>query len=152
MALKASFFRIENDLDVAPGSLIRQGTDWLIRAKIEDRHEKADVALCLTGEQIGQFSYIFDPSRCVVLDPTLKLELRVEGIIEGPGGAVIGSLVWSGSSQAICAKDGFFITMAGESSKDFSGLRAFFARNWSIWAVDETGKEIGSGPLVVVSA
>lgn len=154
MAIKARFFQIKNDYDLDLGSLIQQGNDWCIRAAVDDRGEKAQLTMSLTGEQMGQFNYLHNSSRCVALDPDLKLEIRVDGIVEGPGGPPVGSLVWSvdGASQAICAKDGFFMTMAGVHSKAFSGHRAFFARKWSIWIVGEDGKDIGGGPLVSVDA
>lgn len=154
MAIKARLFQIKNDYDLALGSLIQHGDDWSIRAAVDYRGEKAQLTLSLTGEQMGQFSYLHNASRCVALDPDLKLELRVDGKVEGPGSPPVGSLVWSveGTSQAICAKEGFFMTMAGMQSKAFSGHRAFFARNWSIWIVGEDGKDIGGAPLVSVNA
>lgn len=153
MAMKASFFRIARDFDLPAGSMIQHGKDWLLRSKLVSQNEEQAAALWLSGDGLGTFQLLESPSRCVTLDPALKLELRIDGFIEGPSGAPLGSLTWSedGLSQAICAADGRFMTIDGVSSKQFLGPRAFFARNWSIWIVDKDGKDIAGGPLVTVN-
>lgn len=115
MAMKASFFRIGRDRDLAPGSLIQQSNNWLLRTTIHSQGEDRPSALWLTGEHIGTFQLLDDVSRCVTLDPALKRELRLDSPIEGSSGARIGSLVWSEneSSHAICAVDRLFMTLEG---------------------------------------
>jgi hypothetical protein len=154
MAMKASFFRIGRDLDLPAGSLIQQGKDWLLRSTLSSQNEERAAALWLNGDGVGTFQLLDGVSRCVTLDPALKLELRIDGPIEGPAGARLGSLIWSedGLSRAICAADGYFMTMDGVHSKEFAGTRSFFALNWSIWIVDKDGKDVAGGPLVTVNS
>ncbi|EKT4441310.1 hypothetical protein [Stenotrophomonas maltophilia] len=154
MAIKASVFEIRKDYDLPLGSLIQQGTDWYMRIQLEEQGRTAELALCLTGKEMGSWKYLDQPTNCVTLKAGTKLELRVEGPIEGPNHPPIGSLVWSvdGVSQAICVPHNFFVTMDGKQSKQFSGHRGFFSRNWGIWLIGEDGKEVGNEPLVAVSA
>lgn len=154
MTMKASFFRIGRDRDLPPGSLILQSNNWLLRTTIHSQGEDRPSALWLTGEHVGTFQLLDDVSQCVTLDPALKLELRVDGPIEGPSGARIGSLIWSENeaSPAICAVDRLFMTMEGIAVARASGIRSFFAPDWSIWIVDEDGKDMAKGALVTVKS
>lgn len=148
MLIRASAFAVGKDFDQPLGALIQSGGTWFVRAQIKDRGESIDVAIAISGDNLGDVIYFGNPSSCVHLAQGLGVEYRIAGAIEGPGTPPAGALVWSvdGKEQAF-AVNGTYVTQAGTESKSCSKDRAFYARNWGAWLVGEDGKDVGDEAL-----
>ncbi|MBK0054347.1 hypothetical protein [Stenotrophomonas sp. S39] len=152
MAIKASLFEIKKDLELPLGSLIRQGESWLMRVQMKEFGQAHELTLIIAGQNIGEINDMGRPTKCVTLSPEVRLEVRIDGPIEGPSVPPVGALVWSaeGKRQAINTKFAVAVTMDGQESSDFPRERAFYAPHWSIWPVDDAGKALTGEPLFTV--
>lgn len=148
MLIRASAFAVGKDFDRPPGALLQSEGTWFIRAKVKDREDVIDVAIAVSGDKLGTVQYLDNPSSCVHLADGMRVEYRVAGAIDGPGKPPVGALAWSvdGKEQAI-ALPGRFLTFEGTESKSCNRERAFFARIWGAWLVDEEGKDLSREPL-----
>lgn len=148
MLINASAFAVGRDFDRPLGALIQSEGAWLLRAQIKDRQDTLDVAVAISGKELGEIRYLDSPSSCVHLADGARVEFRILGAIEGPGKPPIGALVWStdGKEQAI-SLHGRYLTTAGTESKDFSTERAFYSKNWGAYLVGEDGKDLAREPL-----
>ncbi|MBN5070485.1 MULTISPECIES: hypothetical protein [Stenotrophomonas] len=148
MLIKATAFAVGRDFDRPLGSLIQSEGGWFLRAQIKDREDMLDVAVAMSGKELGEIRYLESPSSCVHLADGVRVEFRVLGAIEGPGKPPVGALVWStdGNEQTITLH-GSYLTTAGTESKDFSKERAFYSKSWGAYLVGEDGKDLAREPL-----
>ncbi|OWQ56419.1 hypothetical protein CEE60_02795 [Stenotrophomonas maltophilia] len=148
MPFKAGAFAVGKDFDRPLGALIQSEGTWFMRAQTKDRQDMLDVAVAISGQEIGEIRCLDTPSSCVHLADGARVVFRIVGAIEGPGKPPMGALAWSvdGKEQAILL-NGRYLTVVGTESKSFSTERAFYSRSWGAWLVGEDGKEVTSDPL-----
>ncbi|MFK3847725.1 hypothetical protein [Stenotrophomonas sp. NPDC078853] len=148
MAIKASAFVVGKDLDVPLGGLLQSEGVWYVRAQIKTGDALLDVAIAISGENLGDTLQLNNAASCVHLAEGLRVEYRVSDIIGGPGKPPNGALAWSvdGKEQAV-SFNGSYVTAEGTESKKCSKEHAFYSLNWGAWLVDAEGKDVAREAL-----
>ncbi|HHA2740073.1 TPA: hypothetical protein ACOFBV_001268 [Stenotrophomonas maltophilia] len=152
--MKASNLVLAKDVDLKPGTFFHSGTGWHLRLLLEDSTQKYEASIGLTGDDLGEFNFLDQPSSCMALLPRVKLQARVAGDISGPAAPPPGSLVWGRTDISIATGEAGakFVLLSGTEADDVLPTKCFYATEWGLWEVDDLGNAIHSEPLLIVKA